>query len=78
MERIEILNQLNIIFEDIIDEGPVYLLDNTEPKDIEGWDSLTNIQIIIAIEKTFGIKFTSDEIISWNNIGNIIDCILSK
>jgi len=77
-DRIEIIGILNEIFEDIIDEGPVYLLENSTSKDIEGWDSLTNIQIVVGIEKHFNIRFTSEEIISWNNVGEMIDCILNK
>lgn len=78
MERTEVICILNEIFEDIIDEGPVYLNETTTSKDVIGWDSLANIQIVVAIEKSFSIKFTSEEIISWKNIGAIIDCILSK
>ncbi|MEG2340937.1 MAG: acyl carrier protein [Odoribacter sp.] len=78
MERAEIFNQLNAIFEDIIDEGSVVLTDTTRSVDVEGWDSLTHIQLIVAIEKSLRIKFTSDEIISWKNVGEMVDCILLK
>lgn len=78
MERKELINQLNEIFEEIIDEGPVFLFETSTSKDVDGWDSLTNIQLIVAIEKNFNIKFTSDEIISWKNIGEMIECILTK
>jgi acyl carrier protein len=78
MERVEIISQLNEIFEDIIDEGPVFLTDANTANDVAGWDSLTNIQLIVAIEKRFDIKFTSDEITSWKNVGEMIDCILTK
>ncbi len=74
----DIISQLNEIFEDIIDEGPVSLTDTTTTNDVGGWDSLTNIQLIVAIEKRFNIKFTSDEITSWKNVGEMIDCILTK
>ena len=78
MGRKEIMNEFNEIFEDIIDKGPVSLSETNTPKDVDGWDSLTNIQLIVAIEKNFKIKFTSEEIISWKNVGEMIDCILSK
>lgn len=78
MERTEIFEQLNEIFEDVIDEGPVKLTKTTRSGDIEGWDSLTHIQLIVAIEKAMNIKFTSEEIISWKNVGEMVDCILSK
>lgn len=78
MERTEIFGQLNEIFEDVIDEGPVNLAETTRSGDIEGWDSLTHIQLIVAIEKAMNVKFTSEEIISWKNVGEMVDCILSK
>jgi acyl carrier protein len=78
MKREEVFIQLNVIFEDIIDEGTVFLSENSTTKDIDGWDSLTNIQLVVAIEKQYDIKFTSDEIISWKNVGEMINCILKK
>jgi len=78
MKRAEIISQLNEIFEDIIDEGSVSLSETSTSNDVDGWDSLAHIQLIVAIEKTFNIKFSSDEILSWNNVGEMIDCILKK
>ena len=76
MERNEIINDLNLIFEDIIDEGKMALSDSTTSKDIDSWDSLTNIQLVVAIEKKYKIKFTSEEITSWKNVGDMINCII--
>ena len=78
MERTEIFKQLNEIFEDVIDEGPVSLTVATKSGEVEGWDSLTHIQLIVAIEKAMNVKFTSEEIISWKNVGEMVDCIMSK
>mgnify|MGYP003990740767 CR=1 FL=1 len=78
MRRAEIISKLNEIFEDIIDDGPVSLSDTTIANDIGGWDSLTNIQLMVAIEKNLNIRFTSEEMQSFHNVGEIIDCILKK
>lgn len=78
MERTDILKKLNEIFIDVMDREDIELNDTTTANDIEEWDSLTQIQLVVAIEKAFGIKFTSSEIISWPNVGVMVDCIKSK
>ena len=78
MERTEIFEKLNEIFIDVLDLDEVELSDETSADDIDEWDSLSHIQLIVAIEKEFGLKFTSKEIMSWKNVGEMIDCILSK
>lgn len=78
MNRNEIISLLNEIFEEIIDEGPVSLSNTTTADDVDGWDSLTNIQLVVEIEKHFKIRFTSEEILTWKNVGDMIDCIIGR
>ena len=79
MERKEVFEKLNGIFEDVLDldETPS-LTDETTANDIEEWDSLAQIQLVVAIEKEFTIKFTAKEMISWRNVGEMVDTIQSK
>lgn len=78
MERKQILDEVQEIFRDVLDNEEIVLLDATTADDIEEWDSLTHIQLIVTIEKHFKIKFTSKEILSWQNVGQMIDCIAAK
>ena len=75
MDRSDIFKKVNEIFCDELDNDDIVLTDETTADDVEEWDSLSHVQLIVAIEKAFGIKFTSNEILSWNNVGELIDSI---
>ena len=78
MQKEEIINQVQDIFRDVLDEEEIILGDTTTADEVEGWDSLSHIQLVVGIEKHFNIKFTSKEILSWKNVGELIDCIALK
>ena len=78
MERNETLQKVNEVFIEILDNENIKLQDTTTAADVEEWDSLTHIQLIVAIEKKFGIRFTSKEIQSWKNVGEMLDSISAK
>ena len=71
MDYNTILKQVNDIFIDVLDNDDIKLADTTTAKDIEEWDSLTHIQLIVAIEKKFKLRFNSGEINSWKNVGEM-------
>ena len=78
MNRAEMLTQLNDIFIDIIDNENINLHPATTAHEVDGWDSLTHIQLVVAIEKKFKLRFSSKEIQSWKNVGELMDSIDSK
>ena len=78
MDKNDVLLKVQDIFRDILDNEEISLGPETVADDIEEWDSLTHIQLIVAIEKSFKVKFTSKEILSWKNVGEMIDCICAK
>lgn len=73
-----IITQVQGIFRDILDEESLTLSRETTANDVDGWDSLTHIQLIVAIEKNFKVKFSSREILSWKNVGELLDSLYSK
>ena len=75
MDRNEILNTVNNVFVDILDDDSLVLTEATTANDVEEWDSLNHIQLVVAIERQFKIRFASQEILSWQNIGEMIDSI---
>ena len=78
MERQEIINQVTGIFKDVLDNDDITLTDATTAGDVEDWDSLNHIQLVVAIEKHFKIRFTAKEIHSWQNVGELVDSLAAK
>ena len=73
-----LLKELESIFREVLDLDDLELAEDTTADTIEDWDSLTHIQIIVAAEKKFGIKFTASEIQGFRNVGDICTCIELK
>lgn len=74
----EILSQTNEIFKDVLDNDSINLTPETTAKDIEEWDSLSHIQLIVAVEKHFKVKFTSVEIGGFKNVGELCNTVQRK
>ena len=70
-----ILKQVNEIFIDVLDNDNIKLERTTTAKDVDEWDSLTHIQLIVAVEKKFKLRFKSSEINSWKDVGEMCDAI---
>lgn len=78
MDPSQVIKEVNDIFIDVLDEEDIVLKRNTTANDIEDWDSLTHIQLVVAIEKHFNIKFTSSEIQNFADVGEMCDRIYEK
>ena len=78
MDKIQILSEIQSIMRDVLDDVSIVIDETTTANDVEGWDSLTHIQLIVAIEKHFKIKFSSKEILSWKNVGEMLEVISAR
>lgn len=78
MDRIDILKRVVDIFREELEQEDLELTDETTAEDVEGWDSLSHVQLVAALEEAFGIEFKSREILSWDNVGDLIDSIEKK
>ena len=73
-----ISEQLIKIFKEVFSDDTITLAAQTTADDIDGWDSMSHINLIIAIEIAFGIEFTNEEIRSFDNVGDMQKCIERK
>jgi acyl carrier protein len=72
------LARLNEVFQSVFDEDDLEVSSETKADDVEGWDSLMHVTLMIRVEKTFGVKFTSAQVASLENVGQLIELIDGK
>jgi acyl carrier protein len=78
MDTNQIIEQLLPIFKDVLDNEDIQLTGLTTAEDIEEWDSLSHIELTVAIERHFKIRFAAKEIQNWKNVGDLMESILLK
>lgn len=75
MTENEIYEKLTSLFRDVFDDDGLVLEASTSPEDIEDWDSLASIELVVAIESSFGIKLTVEDAMSMTSVGAIAETI---
>ncbi len=76
MTEEEIWRQLTAVFHDVFGDDDISIRPETTAEDIEDWDSLSNIQLLVAIEKVFsGVKFNTGEVANMQNVGQMVAVI---
>ena len=75
MPHEEIMQKIGEIFREVFDDDSLVITEQTSAKDIEDWDSLTHVELVRAVEKAFGIRFTSAEILTWKNVGEMVESV---
>jgi acyl carrier protein len=78
MERAQVRERLNGIFRDIFDDDSLELNEAMTAAEVAGWDSLSHIDLIVAVEKEFKIKLTTAEIRGLGNAGDFVSVIARK
>jgi acyl carrier protein len=78
MDEPQIYARLAEIFQDVFDEDSIDVSPELSAKDVDGWDSLTHIRLILTVEKAFKIKFSTSEIGKLKNVGDLVALIKAR
>jgi acyl carrier protein len=78
MNESDIYTQLTGIFEDVFDDDSIVVTPALSAKDVDGWDSLTHIRLILTVEKAFGVKFSTSEIGKMGTVGDLVTLIKAR
>jgi acyl carrier protein len=78
MHSFDIIQDLQVIFSDVLDLPDLHLTPESNAHNVEGWDSLAHVNLVVAIEKRYKIKFALAELRSLNNVGEMADLIVKK
>lgn len=74
----DIRHRLNQIFRDLFDDDSIEIHDAMTAQDIDDWDSLNHINLIVATEKEFGVRFTTKEVANLANVGEFVALLAGK
>jgi acyl carrier protein len=78
MDETTIYSQLSEVFARVFDDDSIKVSPELSAKDVDGWDSLTHIRLMLTIEKKFKIKFSTSEIGKLKNLGDLAKLIKEK
>lgn len=78
MEEAQLYSKLTAIFREVFDEDELNVTPQTTADDLDGWDSLSHIRLVLAISKAFGVKFSASEIGNLKNVGEFASLIEKK
>jgi acyl carrier protein len=78
MDDAQIYSRLAPVFNEVFDDETIELTPQLMAKDVDGWDSLTHIRLILSVEKAFKIRFTTSEIGNLENVGDLVALIRAR
>jgi acyl carrier protein len=76
--RSEILHKIELIAANVLGSPDLILSEQTRADEVQGWDSLSHVQIIVGVEQEFGIRMNSTEISQLENTGSLVDLVQAR
>jgi acyl carrier protein len=76
--RSELKAKAQLIFRDVLGVPSLELTDEMVAKDVDTWDSLNHITLVMSLEESFSVKFSTREVMGWKNVGEMLDTLVRK
>ncbi|HUZ62796.1 MAG TPA: acyl carrier protein [Rhodanobacter sp.] len=74
----EVIRRLQTVFHEVFDDDAITLQDTTTAADIDGWDSVANIRLMVSIEEAFHLRFDVGEFQDYRNVGDLVTAIARR
>lgn len=74
----ELIGKLNEIFCEVFDDDEIRITEEMTANDVDGWDSLSHVNLIVTIETKFNIRFSQKDLLTFRNVGDLLKSIQSK
>jgi acyl carrier protein len=78
MDESDIYGRLTEIFEEVFDDDSITVTPALSAKDVDGWDSLIHIRLILTVEKAFKVKFSTSEIGQMETVGDLVRLVKAR
>jgi acyl carrier protein len=78
METTELYSKLNGVFRSVFDDDEMVVSPELTANDVDGWDSLHHVRLILSVERAFGVKFPAYEVTKLRNVGQLAKLIQDK
>jgi acyl carrier protein len=73
-----VYERLNHLFRDLLDDDGITLKADTTAADVEGWDSMVNVQLMVGVEQEFGVHLSAGQMQALRNVGELVSAIVSR
>lgn len=74
----DVYDKLTAVLRDVFDDDGIVATPALKASDIDGWDSLAHVRVILAVEKAFGVKFKAAEVNGFKNVGDLAAAITAR
>lgn len=78
MDSAEIYQKMTPVFRDVLDDETLELTAELTAKDVDDWDSLSHVRLILSVERAFGVRFSTAELAQFENVGELVDMVSDK